>query len=350
MPSFYHGRCTWLTALQAGIDVTVFEQDASPIARPRDWNFGIYWAQSRIEECLTSELTALIDTVQTDPSYRRHEGSVMPIYHGVTGERLKELDAPFAIRLNRRAWLDLLRTELDVRVSQFPARKAFPNPDYLTYLQYGKRLQSINTTEEGVTATFADGTVESGTLLIGAEGAHSVTRDWLFQASPQDAALQTVPISSFATLTRFNRDIASSLRDIHPTYCITLDPNGLFTWFAVHDCTANDPAEWVFMIVLTWPFSEVDDHIALARDGSLLLGKVSALAEPLAEPFKAMVRGIPRGTKTWYSSRMTYWPTRPWDNRGGRVTLAGDAAHALIFRESCILVWDQRNMLIRYSQ
>jgi hypothetical protein len=103
--------------LQVGIDATIFEQDESPTARPRDWNFGIYWAQSRIEECLTPELSALIDTVQTDPSYRRHEASTFPIYNGVTAEPLKKHITPDAIRLRRRAWLDLIRTGLDVRVS-----------------------------------------------------------------------------------------------------------------------------------------------------------------------------------------------------------------------------------------
>jgi hypothetical protein len=99
----------------------VFEQDASPTARPRDWNFGVYWAQSRIEECLPPELTALIDTVQTDPSYRRAEDSVFPIYHGWTMAPIKDVPAPYAIRLQRRAWLDLLRTGLDVQVRR-PAR------------------------------------------------------------------------------------------------------------------------------------------------------------------------------------------------------------------------------------
>jgi hypothetical protein len=95
----------------------VFERDASPTARPRDWNFGIYWAQSRIEECLTPELNALIDTTQVDPSYRHYPESTLPIHNGVTGDLLKELPAPDAIRLRRRPWLNLLRTGVDVRVS-----------------------------------------------------------------------------------------------------------------------------------------------------------------------------------------------------------------------------------------
>jgi 2-polyprenyl-6-methoxyphenol hydroxylase-like FAD-dependent oxidoreductase len=91
------------------------------------------------------------------------------------------------------------------------------------------------------------------------------------------------------------------------------------------------------MIMVTWNIDETEDHAALARDGDLLLDKVRAMAEPLAYPFKAMVRDIPRGTKTWYRNRMSYWPTTPWDSRGGRVTLTGDAAHAMTFRKSQVL-------------
>ncbi|KAK4033463.1 hypothetical protein C8A01DRAFT_40065 [Parachaetomium inaequale] len=296
---------------KAGINATVFERDESPTARPRDWNFGIYWAQSRVEECLTPELNALIDTTQSDPSYRRYEESTLPIHNGVTGEVLKELPAPDAIRLRRRAWLNLIRAGVDVR--------------------YGKKLQTITTTEQGVTVAFEDGTVESGALLIGADGARSATRNWLFQSSPEDAELRKIPISSFVAITKVNRDTALALRKVHPLYCMTLDPNGLMTWLSLHDASSEDPADWTFMIILTWNYDEKDDHASLAKDNDLLMEKARAHADTLAYPFSAVVRDIPQGTKAWYCSQMTYWPTKPWDNRGGRVTLAGDAAHAMTF-------------------
>lgn len=102
---------------QAGITATVFEKDESPTARPRDWNFGIYWAQSRLAEIISAELNAQLDSVQTDPSHVRSPDSIVPIYHGVTGELLKALPAPYSIRLQRRAWLDLIRKDVHVQVS-----------------------------------------------------------------------------------------------------------------------------------------------------------------------------------------------------------------------------------------
>ncbi|KXX79373.1 FAD-dependent urate hydroxylase [Madurella mycetomatis] len=295
---------------QVGIDAVVFEQDEAPTARQRDWNFGIYWAQSRIEECLAPELYALIDTVQTDRAYRHTEGSVLPIYNGMTGESLRDLPAPHAIRLRRRAWLDLIRNGLNLR--------------------YGKKLASITTTDQGVTASFEDGTIEHGSLLIGCEGAHSITRNWLFQSSPMDADMIELPISSFSTLTKLGREMALAVRNVHPTYWITLDPTGLFAFYSVHDCDSKDPADWIFWIVVTWKSEGDKDQPGLGEDDNLLLGYVLRRSGHLAYPFGDMLRAIPRGAKCWYS-RMSYWPTKPWDNRGGRVTLAGDAAHAMTY-------------------
>lgn len=102
----------------------------------------------------------------------------------------------------------------------------------LRTLQYGKELVSIATTEQGVTATFKDGTTENGSLLIGCEGAHSVARNWLFQAAPNEADMIELPISSFTTLAKLGREMALTVRNVHPTYWITMDPTGLFTFYS----------------------------------------------------------------------------------------------------------------------
>ncbi|TVY90346.1 FAD-dependent monooxygenase [Lachnellula willkommii] len=100
---------------QAGIPCTVFEQDANLQQRPRDWNFGIYWAQSRLDECLTEDLRSLVPTVQTDPSYKPSDASVMPVHHGETGKLLKNLPAPWSLRLKRKKWLEMISKDIDIK-------------------------------------------------------------------------------------------------------------------------------------------------------------------------------------------------------------------------------------------
>lgn len=106
----------WLIhLLQEGIAYTVFEQDATPHARPRDWNYGIYWAQSHLDECLPPDLMAQVPSCQVD-SHVPTEKDAMPIFNGETGERIIDLPAPYSLRLKRRKFLKLISTGLDIKV------------------------------------------------------------------------------------------------------------------------------------------------------------------------------------------------------------------------------------------
>ena len=78
----------------------------------------IYWAQSRLDECLSEEMTAKVVQAQTDPSHKPAGDTVMLVYNGQTGELLKTLPAPFSIRLHRRRWLKMLSDSVDIKVSQ----------------------------------------------------------------------------------------------------------------------------------------------------------------------------------------------------------------------------------------
>jgi len=152
--------------------------------------------------------------------------------------------------------------------------------------------------------------------------------------------------------------VAVDIRKINPTYYMTLDHTGLMAWasggfplslrlyypFSVpifdrsaterltnssgHDCSSPNPEDWTFVVLLTW---RADEETGLKTDEEIL-DDMRGRVQHLAYPFKESVTTIPRGTKFWHA-RLTYWPTKPWDSRGGRVTLAGYAAHAMTFRK-----------------
>jgi 2-polyprenyl-6-methoxyphenol hydroxylase-like FAD-dependent oxidoreductase len=78
--------------------------------------------------------------------------------------------------------------------------------------------------------TFEDGTKETGDLLIGAEGAHSLTREYLLgkdeaQLIPSDV------VASFA-LTTLENETTLALRRLHPRYCVLFNPNGTFAFIS----------------------------------------------------------------------------------------------------------------------
>lgn len=59
------------------------------------------------------------------------------------------------------------------------------------------------------------------------------------------------------------------------------------------------------------------------------LAELKEIAQSLAEPWRSSILWIPEHTEIPEPSNVAYWPTVEWDNKGGLITLAGDAAHPL---------------------
>ncbi|KAH8657823.1 hypothetical protein BX600DRAFT_468187 [Xylariales sp. PMI_506] len=66
-----------------------------------------------------------------------------------------------------------------------------PNPE--KHIKTGKSLTGLETTESGVTAYFSDGSSEQGSILIGADGVWSKTRQLLAKAAPADSGIEVMP-------------------------------------------------------------------------------------------------------------------------------------------------------------
>lgn len=72
--------------------------------------------------------------------------------------------------------------------------------------------------------------METGNLLVGAEGAHSLTREFLLD--PKEAELLPSPCVASVTITKLGREASIALRALHPRYTISFHPDGTFTWMS----------------------------------------------------------------------------------------------------------------------
>lgn len=81
------------------------------------------------------------------------------------------------------------------------------------------------------------------------------------------------------------------------------------------------------MVIITWT-SDADPK---RLQGPAILSDLKERTSIFADPYKQALQAIPDDTLCWHN-RLSYWPTQPWDNRNGTVTLAGDAAHPMTFR------------------
>ncbi|KAJ4392256.1 hypothetical protein N0V93_005881 [Gnomoniopsis smithogilvyi] len=302
--------CSGLLLAQAlkksDILCTVFEQDARIDARPRDWDFGIYWAQSPLANVLPSDLLAQVPDAQVD-NHVPDDTDYIPIYNGATAARMSTIPAPQTLRLGRRRFVEVIGKGVNI--------------------VYGKRLSRIetSTTTPYVTAFFTDGTQHTAHLLIGCEGAHSLTREFLLGA--EVAALQPSPVVASVAITRLPVACVEAFLTLHYRSTITIHPEGMFLWLGVHNSRDKQGLEeWEFMFILSWTQESSPIHLT----GDQILDDMHRRGDVFAEPFRSLLHSIPAGTKAWHN-RLSSWMPVPWDNRGGRVTLAGDAAHAMTF-------------------
>ncbi|NRQ38179.1 FAD-dependent monooxygenase [Nonomuraea sp. NN258] len=101
-------------------------------------------------------------------------------------------------------------------------------------IRYGKRLSDARSTDAGVRATFADGTVAEGDLLIGADGLRSRTRQIIDPAAPGERYGGMVNVGGYARGVRLG-DEPGTMNGIfgrHAFFAYAADPGGEVWWAA----------------------------------------------------------------------------------------------------------------------
>lgn len=97
-------------------------------------------------------------------------------------------------------------------------------------IKWNKRLVKFEKTENGVTAYFEDGTTASGTILIGAEGGNSRTRELL---CPETFQLQPLGVRSTGLAVKFTPEQAAPLRAYDPLLFQGMHPETEdFMWYS----------------------------------------------------------------------------------------------------------------------
>ncbi|ERF73234.1 hypothetical protein EPUS_03075 [Endocarpon pusillum Z07020] len=258
----------------------------------------------RIQSCLPKELFDQLLDIQVD-SLPPGPDDVLPIFNGESGDLINAMPTPYALRLPRSKLQKLLTTGIEIH--------------------YSKRIREIESNRNSATATFEDGSKETANLIIGADGARSMVRQVLL--GPQKAALQMSPLLASTCLAKLPVESARLLAEKHPRLNLTIHPARTILWICVH-AKYNDtkPGDGVYTFIMSW----VSDRDPKELQGAAILSDMKERATQFAHPFKQIVLSIPDDTVCSHN-RLSYWPTEPWDNRNGTVTLAGDAAHPMTF-------------------
>ncbi|ELR06197.1 hypothetical protein GMDG_07852 [Pseudogymnoascus destructans 20631-21] len=265
-----------------GIACIVFESEPSASHyRAAEWGVSIQWGIPLLRQCLPEALFDRLQSVANDPYFTPPDLGLLPTLNGKTGELLK-----------------------DAAVADVPCiQKEVQKP-----LCRG--------------AVFADSSRAVGSLLVGADGAHSAVRTCIF--GPEKGRASSVPYSAVNICVKYDdAKKARFVRQLHPIMAMGIHPDGHWLWISIQNVPdPNDPATWSFQLQTT-------SH--KGKDDVISLENLKKKAATFAEPFRSANLWIPEGTSI-HENKISYWMPIPWDDRNGRITLAGDAAHPMTFQ------------------
>ena len=276
---------------------------------------GIHWAVPALEELLPDQIIERFQWAQTDPNKATKDSDRLPFINGATGELIMEIKSHKFYRFRRDKLRKLLLEGIDVR--------------------WGKSLSDIEYSEDGtsVTASFADGTQDTGSLLIGADGPHSAVRNHLL--GPERAEVVPIDYATTFCFSKHTREHALFLRakPHHSLYQTAPHPSGNLGWLSLHDGDDPEhPENWTFFHYISYP--EPRDYVNTKTKAEHLAYQ-RQLASHFTDPFRSVFEWMPDDSQVWYSKLRQWDPSElehQWDNRNGRVTIAGDAAHPMTFQ------------------
>ncbi|KAI9771637.1 MAG: hypothetical protein M1840_001852 [Geoglossum simile] len=292
---------------QANIPFTIFERDANDDRGYRDWGMTVHWSAGYLTKCLPQSILDRLPETQSDQQLDFDTIESFPIHNLQTAEVLKTIPLVTPRRVSRKRWRKLLMEGLDV--------------------QYGKTLRDISYPPEGgVLAHFEDGTTTAGTTLVGVDGSKSATRAHLFG---EKAALTTLSYVMINAIAHYSPEHTKWITEaMHPFCHMGYHPEGTMFWISVMDNPDPDSiTKKTYQIVATWP------GVLTREENASSATRLEAFKNRVGKyssPFRNFVQWLPDSTVV-YPDRIAIWEPIQVDHHGGRVTLAGDAAHNITF-------------------
>lgn len=257
-----------------------------------------------------------LDDAQVDPQIaKRDTGNFLFL-------NLETLDTKFRIPPNERR-----------RVDRERFRKAL-HGELKEHIHWGKKLSDIEDLpgDSGIRARFSDGTAAEGVMVIGAEGSNSKTRQLI---APETYRNQPIPVRFLGVAVDMTPAQVKPLRDIDPLLFQGCHPTtGTFMWVSMistpesNGSLNTDRERFVVQINLSWLKKDTDDSTEKLTTDEERVGEMYKRSEGFHPLLKAVVHGIPLSTPC-VDVGIQDWPCLEWDNHHGRITLVGDAAHAM---------------------
>ncbi|KAG6986557.1 prenyltransferase phnF [Physcia stellaris] len=291
---------------KAGIRYSNFERDVSMNYRSNEWTMAIHWARPLLEQILPTEIFSKLAAIACNPVAGVHSGDY-PIINGDTGDLIIGVPYKDGLRVARSRMRALCAEGIDT--------------------QHGKTLVDVafNESGKGVIATFSDGTLVSGDMIIGADGPRSRIRETAMGSAEQAAVTKFPIFHTNMTVSYGDREKALYVRQKFPTSYLALSPRSFHAFQSISSMPdgPDHPETWKYHMAMAW-LGESDNKMSYPER----LALIKSRAKEMGEPARSAFMWLPDDTEV-HKADISYWISQPWNNRDGRLTLVGDAAHPM---------------------
>lgn len=287
-----------------GIPFIIFDRDESVTARGQGWGITLHWALQSLLDVIPEDLHQEIFNAQVIPGFDQKDTGTFLYLDASNCQTVVKIPPSRRLRVRREQLRRVLLSGLDVK--------------------WGHQTEDIQVLDDGVEVTCRNGVKLRGSMLIGAEGSSSHSRRFL---RPDACDLNQLPVQFCGASVEMSTAEISELQALDPLlFQGTVPGTNTFFWFSLLGSPEYTGKEdiWVAQVNLSWPTNDTSP----LKTREEKIAAIKAHSQGLAPVLQRAVDKITSQSEA-LEIRLADWPCLTWNNRNGRITLVGDAAHAM---------------------
>ncbi|KAM0426443.1 hypothetical protein ACHAPT_008134 [Fusarium lateritium] len=295
---------------QNGIPFEIYDRDEGLGARYGGWAISLHWIEAELKRVLPEDMYERIKAGHVDPETYA-TGSIPFKYLDMeTGKPTVSFTVPSYLRVSRFLVRSVLADGLNI--------------------QWATAVRSFEPVDDGVLVRLSNGKTTRGSMMIACDGKNSVLKRSI--VDPEHLDFTDLPIELVGCKVRLDPPSAKKLLAVNPIMWQGAHPRTRsFFFFSLNSTphtngtTGTDDEYYEAQFNYSWIAEQGQEQ---PKTSAARLRRLKDVGSTFFSPLREAIEAV-RDDVQLLDIKIQDWQPAEWDNQGGRVTILGDAAHAM---------------------